>query len=175
MHYQTRGSVDEITHFYATAMPAEGWAEAVLADYTPQPDEVAFGYVKNNKTVGIYIKNIQGVTTVLVETGPATPIIRDYSDLEDLQLMREFPILPEAKINRLLPGQLTYLTTNSLADVEQFYITALSNDGWSLRPGGVHNPETIIARYEKGLTMATLMIKQDLEKGSIVWVTLYRR
>jgi hypothetical protein len=155
-------------------MPAEGWSEAVLADYTPKPNEAAFGYVRNNEHVVIHIKNAQGLTEVLVETGPATLIVQDYPRLEDLQLMREFPILSDAKINKLLPGQLTYLTTNNLANVEQFYETALSNDGWRLRPEGVHNPETIISRYEKELLTATLMIKQELAE-SIVWITLYRR
>ncbi len=77
-------------------------------------------------------------------------------------------------MSRLLPGQLRYQTRYSVAQVVQFYETALPDDGWITQPGGVYNAETAILRYEKDATAATLMVKQDLEEGGVVWITLYR-
>jgi hypothetical protein len=172
LHYETTGSVEEILRFYTTAMPADGWSEAILANYTPEPDATALGYVKNDEGVAISIKKIQDVTEVLVESGPTALAVWDYPNLEDLRMAREFPVVPDARLNRLLPGQLGYLTYYSLAEVVQFYESVLPDSGWTIQPGGVHNAETAILRYETDETTATLMVKQDVAEGSIVWITI---
>ena len=174
LRYKTTASADEITKFYTTIMPANGWSEDVYAVYAPEPDTFTLHYARDGEDVAIFIKDAQGVTEVSVGAGTAALAGWGYPGLEDLQITRGFPVAPDARMSRLLPGQLRYQTPHSVAQVVQFYETALPDDGWITRSDRVYNAETAILRYEKDVTTATLMVKQDLEEGSVVWITLYR-
>jgi len=175
LHYQTRASMDDMVNFYTTTMPTEGWTEARLADYIADPNETALGYVKNNEPVVIYINNAHGITQVLITENPSALTQWIDPNLQDLQMIRNFPTLPDAQINRLLPGQLTYQTTEDINTVVNFYQTELTNEGWSLLPGKVQSDETIIARYQQDTTTTTVMMKKEPAAGSTVWITLFTK
>jgi hypothetical protein len=177
MYYETTCSVDEVVRLYTTVMPADGWEEAAIVDHTPEPGVTGLGYVRDGEEVGVFVRDAEGVAGVTVQTGPAALGIRNYPGPEDLRTAREFPAAPDAAVSRLMPGQLRYTTSQTVAAVLGFYETALADAGWTGRPGGVEGTETAILRYERDGTTATLMVKQGVEvgEGSIVWVTLYRR
>lgn len=173
LDYETTCSPDVVAQFYDKALPAQGWRAADVVDLTPEPGTRMLDYVKEGETLGISITQGRDATVVQVEAGPAALAIWGDLGLEDVDIARAFPRVPDATVNRLLPGQLRYLTRYGVDEVVQFYEATLPEDSWQVKGGAARDAETTLLRYVKGAVMATLMVEPGTE-GSVVRVTLYR-